>query len=389
MPESEGTLFPELGQDHPDGPRHATGILPAQAIRALIRGKHVQATRKISEDQIQPASIDLRLGAMAYRVRTSFLPGTGCPVTDKIDALGMHEIDLSQEALLEKGCVYIVPLMESLHLTKRLSATANPKSSTGRLDIFTRLITDGADEFDHVRDSYKGPLYAEISPRAFSVVVREGVRLNQLRLRRGNPPATDTTMRRLHEEVHLVDLKPGEENISKGIAVTADLRGAGESALIGYKARKHTGVIDVGRVDCYDALDFWEPIYAGREAGIILNPGDFHILVSKEAVTVPPDHAAEMRAYDTLVGEFRVHYAGFFDPGFGYAESGGAGSRAVLEVRSHEVPFMLDDGQVVGRLVYERLTEVPDKLYGTGIGSSYQRQGLALAKQFRRPPAEA
>jgi dCTP deaminase len=377
-----------LLDDAPDDatqPRHPTGILPAQTIRALIRDKHIQSIHEIGEDQIQPASIDLRLGAKAYRMRASFLPGADVTVAERIDTLGMHEIDLSGGAVLEKGCVYIVPLMESVALGKRVTGMANPKSSSGRLDVFTRLIADGAIEFDRLRPAYKGPLYAEISPRAFSIVVRQGTSLNQLRLRRGNPSTSDTAMRRLHEEIPLVDAPPGDENIAHGIAVTVDLEGAGADALIGYKARPHASLIDVDKVAHYDPAEFWEPLHAGRHGVLILNPGDFYILASKESVTVPPDHAAEMRAYDILVGEFRVHYAGFFDPGFGYAESGGKGSRAVLEVRSHEVPFVLEDGQVVGRLVYERLTEVPDKVYGTSIGSSYQRQALALAKQFKRP----
>ena len=367
------------------GQRHPTGILPSQAIRGLIGEKHIQSLHGIGEDQIQPASLDLRLGATAHRVRASFLPGAGTAVEAKIDALGMHQFDLSQGAVLEKGCVYIVPLMESLSLGKRVSAIANPKSSIGRLDVFTRLITDGAVEFDRVRAAYRGPLYAEISPRAFSIVVRQGDRMCQLRVRRGSPTATDTALRRLHQEVGLVDGEEGAVNIARGIAVSVDLDGEAEGSLVGYRAKSHTDLVDISRIATYDPLDFWEPIHAAPRRGILLDPGGFYILASREAVTVPPDHAAEMTPYDTRVGEFRVHYAGFFDPGFGYAESGGAGSRAVLEVRSHEVPFVLEHGQVVGRLVYERLTQVPDKIYGTSIGSSYQRQGLRLAKQFRAP----
>ena len=261
---------------------------------------------------------------------------------------------------------------------------ANPKSSSGRLDVFTRLITDQASEFERVRTAYKGPLYVEISPRAFSIVVREGDSLNQLRIRRGSPLATDTALRKLHEEVGLVHTDTGEENISRGIAVTVDLLGStGTGGVIGYRAKRHTDLIDIARVNYYDPRDYWEPILAEENSGLTLNPGDFYILVSREAITVPPDHAAEMVAYDTLNGEFRAHYAGFFDPGFGFAENGGAGARAVLEIRSHEVPFMLEHGQVVGRLIYERLTDIPDKIYGRDIGSNYQRQGLALAKQFK------
>ena len=379
--------------------QHQSGVLPSQDIRDLLRIRDIDASREIEEDQIQPASLDLRLGDVAYRVRASFLPGAGSTVMDRIRDFGMHQISLAGGAVLERGCVYIVPLMESLCLRGRMSGLANPKSSVGRLDIFTRLITDGAGLFDHVPCGYKGPLYVEVAPRTFSVVVRTGTRLNQLRLRRGNPSATDASLRRLHKSVRLVDTEPGKEDIDSGIAITVDLassstastHGAGthganvQGGNVGYRARRHTDLVDLGRIGHYDAGDFWEPLRAEVDGTVILNPGDFYILASKEAVTVPPDHAAEMRAYDTQVGEFRVHYAGFFDPGFGYADCDGTGSRAVLEIRSFEVPFVLRDGQLVGRLVYERLTGIPDKLYGPTIGSSYQRQGLALAKQFKRP----
>jgi dCTP deaminase len=385
MAELAKLLFPEGAEEEATAKTpHKTGILPSQEIRKLIRNREIVAGRQISEEQIQPASIDLRLGAVAHRVRASFLPGAKSKVSDKIAALGMHEVDISNGAVLEKGCVYIVSLMESLKLRKRISANANPKSSTGRLDVFTRLITDQAVSFDLVKEAYKGPLYAEISPRAFSIVVREGMRLNQLRLRRGNPAASEKALRQLYEKACLVDVDLKQEDISDGLPIRVDLRGSG-SDIVGYKARVHTGLIDLDKVGHYDPMEFWEPVRAARTGDIILNPGDFYILASREAVTVPPDHAAEMVAYDTLVGEFRVHYAGFFDPGFGHSETGDAASRAVLEVRSHEVPFTIEDGQVVGRLLYERLTAVPDKIYGAGIGSSYQRQGLALAKQFKRP----
>jgi dCTP deaminase len=367
--------------------RHSTGLLPSQEIRAMIRAREILAASAISEAQIQPASLDLRLGAVAYRVRASFLPGPQATVKERIEAFGMHRIDLSQGAVLERGCVYIAALQESLALRARVAAMANPKSSTGRLDVFTRLITDHSTVFDHVEAGYRGPLYAEISPRTFSVVVCEGVSLNQLRIRRGSPAPSDAALRRLHEAHPLVAAAPDEAatpDIDEGIAVTVDLDGGAEGAPVGWRARRHTELIDLGRIDHYPADDFWEPVRPDRHGTLILNPGDFYILASKEAVAVPPDHAAEMRPYDTRVGEFRVHYAGFFDPGFGYAATGGAGSRAVLEIRSFEVPFALRHGQRVGRLVYERLTAVPDKLYGQAIGSSYQRQGLALAKQFRR-----
>jgi dCTP deaminase len=366
---------------------HATGILPSQVIRAFCRDRVIQSMEEITEAQIQPSSIDLRLGDKAYRVRASFLPGKDTKVSEKIESLAMHEFDLTQGAVLEKGCVYIVPCMESVSLQSRLSGVANPKSSTGRLDIFTRLITDGATEFDRVRAAYKGPLYIEISPQTFSVIVHKGTSLNQLRLRRGSPQASDTQLRRLHEATPLVGADTGEAIIERGLAFSVDLKGKGADSLIGYRAKHHTDLIDLAKIAAYEPREFWEPVYAEPGERLLLSPGDFYILMSREAVTVPPDYAAEMTAYDTLVGEFRVHYAGFFDPGFGHAESGGAGSRAVLEVRSHEVPFMLEHGQIVGRLVYERLTAIPDKIYGTGIRSNYQGQTLQLAKQFKKPKA--
>jgi dCTP deaminase len=378
-----GDEAPADPRDPRSQPRRTTGILPAQEIRQLIAQGEITADTPLDEDQIQPASLDLRLGDHAWRVQASFLPGPQATVAEGIASLGMHRVPLSDGAVLEKGCVYVVPLRESLALKNRTAGVANPKSSTGRLDVFTRLITDRAAVFDAVAPGYKGPLYAEISPRTFSVVVRAGFRLSQLRLQRGSPAASDALIRRLHRAVPLVD---HAADIDQGIGITVDLAGpTAAGAPVGWRARRHTALIDFGRTDHYEPAEFWEPVFADRAGCLILNPGDFYILASKEAVTVPPDHAAEMRALDPRVGEFRVHYAGFFDPGFGWAGAGGSGSRAVLEIRSFEVPFVLRDGQLVGRLVYERLTAVPDKLYGAAIGSSYQRQGLALAKQFRRP----
>ena len=362
--------------------RHRTGILPSQAIRALINSAEIAADSEILDDQIQPASLDLRLGRTAHRVQASFLPGSSETVSDKLSKVGLHQLDLSDGAVLEKGCVYVVPLMERLALGAGVSGIANPKSSTGRLDIFTRLITDHGVEFDRVRGEYSGPLYAEISPRTFSVIVRTGSRLSQLRLKRGNFTYSDRALHQLNQKVQLVDSEPNSAIIKEGIPFTVDLQGDPVTGLVGFRARKHAGLIDIDLKNHYDPRDFWEPIFRHRAPELILNPDDFYILASREAVTVPPDHAAEMVAYDTLVGEFRVHYAGFFDPGFGDEGTGGEGSRAVLEVRSHDVPFLISDSQILGRLVYERLTQIPDRIYGRDIGSTYQQQGLKLGKQF-------
>ena len=366
------------------GRPRTTGILPYQAIHAMRRGGEILAESDILPEQIQPASIDLRLGSVAYRVRASFLPGPNAAVLEKIAELDGYGIDLRGGAVLEKGCVYVVPLLESLALSESVAGFANPKSSTGRLDILTRLIIDRGAAFDRVERGYSGPLYVEIAPRTFSVVVRTGSRLNQLRFRRGSPFVASSELQRLHDEQQIVmalgdEKKLGEDGM---LRVTVDLGGDNADTLIGFRARRHTDRIDVDNIGFYDPLDFWEPIHAHRDPRIILDPNDFYILKTRESVGVPPDYAAEMMAYDTTVGEFRVHYAGFFDPGFGW-DRAASGSRAVLEVRSHEVPFLLEHGQTVGWLRYEPMAGRPDKLYGRGIGSNYQNQGLALAKQFK------
>ncbi|MGU3540920.1 2'-deoxycytidine 5'-triphosphate deaminase [Methylobacterium sp. A54F] len=354
-----------------------SGILPAQAIAALTRDGAIRPDQPYAADQIQPASLDLRLGARAYRVRTSFLPGAR-PVSACLDMLALHAIDLRPGAVLETGCVYIAELQEHLALPEGLAASANPKSSTGRIDVFTRVITDRGAAFDQVEAGYAGPLYAEISPRTFPVLVRTGSRLSQIRFRRGEPRLRDTELAALHAATPLVSA--AQPSFTGGVAVSVDL--AGFEGLVGYRAKRHTGLVDVDRPGAHRTAEYWEPLTAHPSRTLILDPGQFYILASKEAVQVPPDHAAEMVPFDPLVGEFRVHYAGFFDPGFGYAEAGGSGARAVLEVRSRDVPFLLEDGQIVGRLVYERMAERPATLYGAGAGSNYQAQGLKLSKHF-------
>jgi dCTP deaminase len=357
------------------------GILPDRMIAALAEAGGILPAYPFMPDQVQPASLDLRLGDLAYRVRASFLPGPKTTVAERIDDLKLHEIDLADGAVLETGCVYIVPLLESLALPQAVCAAANPKSSTGRLDVFTRVIVDRARGFDRIEAGYHGPLYAEISPRTFPVLVREGSRLSQMRFRRGEAQLDAAALAELHARERLVDSP--DADVGTGIAVSVDLSGIGHNNLVGYRAKRHTGLIDVERRAGYAVIDYWEAIAAREDRNLILDPNEFYILSSKEAVQVPPDYAAEMVPFDPLVGEFRVHYAGFFDPGFGYAGAGGRGARAVLEVRSREVPFILEHGQTVGRLIYEKMLARPAKLYGEGIGSNYQAQGLKLSKHFR------
>jgi len=371
-----------------------TGILPCQKIKEMLSAGEILplAMNQIAPDQIQPASIDLRLGEWAYPVDASFLPGKGTKVREKMEKLDSSferfQIDLRNGAVLEKGRVYVIPLQETINLRSDVAAFANPKSSTGRLDILTRLIADEATRFDQVAEGYEGQLYLEVAPRTFSVVVKTGTRLNQLRFRRTrgeNPkPITAADWRALLAEGQIADSTAMTEKTGD-LPFTIDLKGSGnDNALIGWRAKKHTRRIDLECRD-YDPFDFWEPIRFHKDPSLILDPDEFYILMTKEAIAVPPEFAAEMLPYDTRAGEFRVHYAGFFDPGFGWdAHRRRAGSsRGVLEVRSHEVPFLLEHGQTVGWLHYERMAERPDVLYGNDMRSNYQGQQLKLAKQFR------
>lgn len=358
---------------------HKTGVLSDRSIRDMIGIGQIQAQATILPGQIQPASLDLRLGDVAYRVRASFLAGKNRSVAERLKDFQMHEIDLNGGAVLEKGCVYVVPLMESLELPKGISAAASAKSSIGRLDLLTRVITDRGVEFDLVPDGYSGPLYVEICPSSFSVVAQPGQMLNQIIFRLGQTVIDDDALRALHADSPIVD---GDAHISGGLGFSVDLQPHDSSDLVGFRAKPHASVIDLAKLAHYDPAEYWEDIRTGA-GWIILDPGAFYILVSREAITIPPTHAAEMAPYLAMVGEFRVHYAGFFDPGFGYHAAGGAGSRGVLEVRCHEAPFVLEHAQVVGRLVYERMREVPEQLYGAGIASNYQGQGLKLSKHFK------
>jgi dCTP deaminase len=409
MTESASALFSEMARTEP----RKTGILPSQEIRELIRNGKIRSQLEIGDGQIQPASMDLRLGPRAYRIQASFLPGRSSTIETKIKDLCLAEIDLTKPALLEKDAVFIVPLVESLALPSDIGGKANPKSTTGRLDIFTRLITDGGLEFERVPTGYKGGLYVEIVSRTFPIVVGAGTKLNQLRFVRGNPPSGDGVLEQLSQRERLVyydgadapaeavverglDKLPPEGDsaarayIDRGLRTTIDLEGVRGSSIVAYKARRNCPPVDLSKVGAHEAAEFWEPIASPGQKGLVLDPGDFYLLSSKERFAVPAGWAAEMEPFDQSSGDFSVHYAGFFDPGFGYGTGGEIkGTRGVLEVRAHEVPILLEDRQIVGRLVYHRMADIPDKLYGQQIGSSYQQQGLALSKQFRVSSAKA
>jgi len=386
------TLFPER---RPGG----EGILPSQEIRQLIESGRIRASRDIDDDQAQPSSIDLRLSHEAYRVRASFLSGTSTTLLNKARTTGMlvETLDIAGPTLLERGVIYIIPLMESLALPSDVYGIANPKSTTGRLDIFTRLITEPGNEFERVPRGYRGKLYLEVVSQTFPIVVQAGMKLNQLRFGRGKfAVAGDSRLRQLNQSTGLIEVDEvgGPANIDRGLRITVDLEGAGTD-VVAYQANKFSPPIDLSKVNHYEIADFWRPIYKDSRRQFVLEPGEFYILASKQRVRVPADLAAELLPYDLASQEFRVHYAGFFDPGFGYGMAGEIpGTRAVLEVRASHMPILLEDDQFVGRLNYYSMASTPDKVYGGLIGSSYQLQGLALSKQFKQerqavvPPAK-
>ncbi|MBI1391145.1 MAG: 2'-deoxycytidine 5'-triphosphate deaminase [Alphaproteobacteria bacterium] len=362
------------------------GVLPDAAISALAADGGIVAAAGLGERQVQPASLDLTLGRRAWRIRASFLPRPGKTVTERLaDGLAMHELDLTDGAVLERGCVYLVELRESLRLPQNVCGAANPKSSTGRIDVFVRLVTESAISrpaaFDEIPAGYAGALFAEVCPRTFSILAREGSTLNQARFKRGVAALTDAELTALHEREPLVN---GAALIAGGLQVSVDLARRAPGEPIGWRARRHAALIDVDQSGACDAEAYFDPIDRTPGGILILDPDEFYILASKEELAIPPDFAAEMAAISPGLGEFRVHYAGFFDPGFGWSgDRAQNGSRAVLEVRSHDAPFVLEDGQPVARLAYERMAARPTRLYGEDMASNYQGQALKLSRHFR------
>ncbi len=381
-------------------PSPHAGILPYQDIQRLIASQVITASPAIEDRQIQPASLDLRLGRKAYRLISSFLPELSA-ISSRLDVLDfyqsdlvMYEMDLTDGAILEKGHVYLVPLLETLNLPKTIRARANPKSTTGRLDVFTRVVTDLNAGFDEIRAGYRGPLFLEVVPRSFAIKVRTGQSLNQIRFVRGNAAVPDRALLALHRTTPLLYHNDPSRKVVEnqdfraqhGLFLRIDVRGEerNDSRIIGYRAKKNSHVIDLAKVGHYVAADFWEPLYRHRQDSLLLEPEEFYILASKERIRVPAGYAAEMVAYEAACGELRTHYAGFFDPGFGYGSKGEIkGTQVVLEVRPHDVPFLIHDGQTFFKVVYDRMLSRPSQLYGVGLGSSYQQQALTLSKHFK------
>lgn len=376
--------------------KNNTGVFSCQSITKAISRRHVFSSGlPIEEAQVQPASMDLRLGGKAYRLISSFLPEEN-QVMDRLHTpdlygsdLVMYETDISNGGILEKGHVYLIPLIEKLDLPRDVRGRANPKSTTGRLDIFARVLTDRNPRFDDISCGYKGGLYLEVMPRSFTIKVKEGLSLVQLRLIRGECSLTDSRLKALHKDSRLLfngdeHLSAGEIKVSKGLFMSVDLSGQNPDGIIGYKSKRNSHVVDLTKRNHYNIADFWEPIHRNSKGTLILEPEEFYILSSKERIRIPPRYAAEMVAYEAGSGELRTHYAGFFDPGFGFGLKGEVkGTKAVLEVRAHDVPFMIGDGQTFCKLFFERMAEVPDKVYGPRIGSSYQYQSITLSKQFK------
>ncbi|MDR4460448.1 MAG: 2'-deoxycytidine 5'-triphosphate deaminase [Nitrospirales bacterium] len=379
-----------------------TGILSFQHLRALVRQKVIRADAPITPRQIQPASLDLRLGTKAYRLLSSFLPEPSdqqsqFTIEDLYRSdMVMYDMDLTNGAILEKGHVYLVPLMEKVKLPKDIRGRTNPKSSTGRLDIFTRVVTDLHMGFDEIRSGYEGPLFLEIVPRSFTIRVQAGLALNQLRLMSGKPMVSDSGLRAVHRKTPLLyhngdsgktdlALSARELRVNNGLFLSVDLQGSSDhsEAIVGYRAKKNSHVIDLSLVGHYVASDFWEPLKRNATATMLLEPEEFYILASKERIQVPPGYSSEMVAYEAACGELRTHYAGFFDPGFGYANCSRKGTQVVLEVRPHDVPFRIHDGQTFFKVVYEKMRDIPTQLYGSALGSSYYQQGLTLSKHFK------
>jgi len=371
-----------------------TGVLTDRDLRGAVRDGWIVTAAPLVDEQFQPASLDLRLGPVAYQLRASFLPYRES-VSERLEGganndLVIDRISLEGGATLQRGSVYLVPLLESLALPATVRGRSNPKSTTGRLDVFTRVVTDGTPRFDEIQSGYRGALYLEVSPQSFPVRVHAGASLNQLRLLEGPTSMSDAGLAALYGQTPLLyddDDRPvpiERVAFNDGLCMGIDLSGRTTGGVIGYRAHPNPPAVDLARVGHYDASEFWEPIKAPVRDGYILEANRFYILVSKERIRVPPEFAAEMVVYDAGAGEIRTHYAGFFDPGFGFGDGSILGTKVVMEVRAREVPFMVYDGQTSFKVWFERLRGRPERVYGVGLASSYQHQTLSLSKHFRR-----
>ena len=355
-----------------------TGALTSEQIMSLYKYSSIKCVRPLMDNQIQPASIDLRLSKKCYEIDASFLPGNKT-VLQKLVKFKKRELDLGDFKTLRKGKIYIIQIQEELNLPENISASANAKSSTGRLDILTRLISDNSSCFDRIKKGYKGKIFVEVAPISFSIIVKEGISLNQLRFHNQQKIISDKQLESLDTQYGILE---NRNQIDNGITISVSLKDKNNEP-IGFKARDNSPAINLAKIDFYKVETFWEKLFS-KNGILVLSPGAFYILRSKEFIIIPPQTAAEMVPYEVKMGEFRVHYAGFFDPGFGFTtDKNNSLSKAVLEIRCHETPFILEDSQIIGKLVYEKLATKPKKTYGNIIGSNYQGQTLKLSKHFR------
>ena len=381
--------LPTRPRTEPERVEDLRGVIPRQGLLNAVEEASIFSDFSIPSRSIQPASIDLRLGEYAWLLRCSFLPDVSSTVEQKLADIALDQIWIRDGATLERGRPYLIPLVEELALPPGVRGKANPKSSTGRLDVFTRVITDGNDRFDEVPPGYRGKLYLEVVPLSFAVRVERLLSLNQLRLSIGEPRVRDDQIRRIHDTVPLLyigshPVPASDLSVAEGLFLSVDLSG-GRDKIVGFRAKKNSLRLDMSKNGLYWWRDYWEPVYPERGGRVVLEPESFYLLLSAEGVCVPPEYAAEMMAYDPTAGELRTHYAGFFDPGFGYDSVRlSHGSRAALEVRVRDVPFMVEHQQGIGKLAFERMLEPPDRLYGEDVGSHYQGQSTMLSKHFER-----
>ncbi|MCA8956797.1 MAG: 2'-deoxycytidine 5'-triphosphate deaminase [Planctomycetes bacterium] len=363
------------------------GILVYQQIRDLVASGCLSSNPAISPAQIQPSSLDLRLATRGYRVRSGFLPER-CSVSERLEETTLYAFDLTDGAILEKGNCYVIPLLEQIVEPLPYEIRANPKSSTGRLDLFTRVLVDHHGRFEQVPPGYVGPMFLEVVPRSFPVRVRTGLSLCQIRFSTGHAVLTDDELRAEYARRPLLlddhgapiplDQARIDNGLCMGVAIQRDLD---LRSHIGFVARRYTGVLDMAADNQHEHHEFFELIHEPVNHRYIVEPEEFYIFASKERIRVPRHLAAEMAPYEIGIAELRTNYAGFFDNGFG----GEHGTRAVLEVRPHDVPFLVEDGQVFFKLRFFKTSEAPQVAYGDAkLESHYQGQGLKLSKHFRQ-----
>jgi len=350
------------------------GPLVYEDYLSLYNKKKIQSLY-FKKSQIQPSSIDLSLSDECYEIKTSFL-SPDSKVRDKLNKIYSKKINLKTSKIFKKNKTYIVRLNETLHLNNSISGHCNPKSSTGRLNIFCRTILDYCDEYEKIPKNYNGEIFLEITTRSFDIKISKGDKLNQMRLRKKtNNYLNDKDLKKINKRNALIFTNK-KNIIENGLRISVDL--SNDNKICAYVAKKTSLNINFSKISFYEIKKFWKPLKPVNNS-LIIEKNKFYILKSREKIRIPSNLAGEMIPYDTGIGDFRAHYAGFFDPGFGDPK----GSYAVLEVKTNELPFILEDGQTIARIKYEKLNKKTFLVYGSIINSNYQNQKLALSKHFK------